>query len=540
MSNLLSLIKVNLRETFDKRKFKQNKKQLSFFIYMGLLGLLFIGLSTMYSVIYGMSYNASGNLDLLYTLTISFFIVSTMVVFSSTIAKMQSIFKGNDYDLLSSMPIKKSDIVLSKVLYLYFSEVLICLVLIIPNAFVSLVFTQDFRYLLMIPLSFITPAYPMLLSLMITSILELIIKNPKIKNIINTVIMLGLVSLIVIASFIFSSSGEGNLTALFTNLSNSSIYVNPSLYFLVNSFTDNLVWTLAYVGSNLLLLIIVLGIVTLAYTKIHNSMTTTSLPSQKRKGTISYKYISSKRVIFNSTAKQFFKSRVSLIQCGVGILMSIIFTIIIVVGINNLDLSKTISLFGEDVTLESLVYSMGFLFPVFLSLFLGMVPPSAFAVSLEGKNFFILKSIPLSFKDYLKAKLLFSIVFLSTSSLITSLIYVIFVHQSIISIITSIVFPQLFVVFVSLFTLIINSLFPYFNWKEELEVYKNHKSTLITTFSDMGISIITSTIAIILALIMPLASSIAIITIYLAIDIVLYCILINKISKKLEVLEVAD
>ncbi|MCR5231415.1 MAG: hypothetical protein K6B64_02095, partial [Acholeplasmatales bacterium] len=134
MSNILSLIKVNLRETFDRRKFKQNKKQLSFFIYMGLLGLLFIVLSTMYSVIYGMSYIASGNLDLLYTLTISFFIVSTMVVFSSTIAKMLSIFKGNDYDLLSSMPIQKRDIVLSKVLFLYFSEVLICLVLIIPNA----------------------------------------------------------------------------------------------------------------------------------------------------------------------------------------------------------------------------------------------------------------------------------------------------------------------------------------------------------------------------------------------------------------------
>ena len=111
MSNLLSLIKVNFRETFDKRKFKQNKKQLSFLIYIVIIGTLFLTLSSFYSYVYGMNYVAFNMVDQMYTLSVSFFIVSTIIVFSSSISKMQSIFVGKDYELLSAMPISKKDIV---------------------------------------------------------------------------------------------------------------------------------------------------------------------------------------------------------------------------------------------------------------------------------------------------------------------------------------------------------------------------------------------------------------------------------------------
>ena len=53
MSNLLSLIKVNLIETLDTRKMKENKgKTISFLSFILLIGLLFIGISSLYSYIY--------------------------------------------------------------------------------------------------------------------------------------------------------------------------------------------------------------------------------------------------------------------------------------------------------------------------------------------------------------------------------------------------------------------------------------------------------------------------------------------------------
>ena len=70
-SNLLTLLKVNIRETLDKRKFKNNKKQQTFLVYIILMALLFLGLSTFYSVIYAMNFKTAGMVDYIYTLSFS-------------------------------------------------------------------------------------------------------------------------------------------------------------------------------------------------------------------------------------------------------------------------------------------------------------------------------------------------------------------------------------------------------------------------------------------------------------------------------------
>ena len=69
MSNLTTLIKVNLRETLDKRKFKENKKQQAFLVYVLLLGLLFICISSFYSFIYAIQYKEFGMVDQIFNLT---------------------------------------------------------------------------------------------------------------------------------------------------------------------------------------------------------------------------------------------------------------------------------------------------------------------------------------------------------------------------------------------------------------------------------------------------------------------------------------
>ena len=84
----------------------------------------------------------------------------------------------------------------------------------------------------------------------------------------------------------------------------------------------------------------------------------------------------------------------------------------------------------------------------------------------------------------------------------------------------------------------INALFPYFSWKEEIEVYKYHKSTIITVFTDMGISITIIGLAAGLAVISPIVSGIVSVAIVLILSIVFYLILMKVVSKKLENLEI--
>jgi len=542
MTNLLTLLKVNLRETLDKRKFKNNKKQSAFLVYIILMALLFLSLSSLYSFIYGMTYTEAGMVDQLYTLSLLFFGATTFVTFTSSISKMQTIFLGSDYDILASLPIKKRDIVLSKIFNLYIVELLIALVVLVPNGIITTIFTKNLFFLVIIPLAFVAPAFPMLVALLVTALLELLIKNQKIKTIISTVAAFSFFVAIFVFSFSTGFSGGSNGQAnAYMSVGIAASYINPSLFFLRWSFEGNYIWLLAYIFSNLALLIIVLSIVTIAFNKIHSNMVIAKLNSQSKRKSKSRKLVirTQSKEIRHLTIKNFFRSKNSIMQCGIGLLMTLMFTIVLVI------LSKTGSLTttneaGEKTNLLLQIKPYVFIITIFFSFFISIMPPSATAISLEGQHFFSLKSLPLDFKVYLREKLFFSFIVVLIPSLTSSIILSIFLEQTIFSIIIALIFPFVFSFFISAYTLIINSAFPYLTWKEEIEVYKYHKSTLITVFTDMGISIVTIILSIFLAIINPYIAGILITSIYLILSIVLYIILMKVSAKKLMNLETSD
>lgn len=541
-NNLLTLLKVNIRETLDKRKFKENKKQQTFFVYIILMALLFLGLSTMYSILYAMPFKEAGMVDKIYSLSLVFFGATTFVTFTSSISKMQTIFLGSDYDILTSLPIKKRDIVLSKIFNLYIVELAISLVVLVPNGIVNTIISANPLFLVIIPLAFVAPAFPMLVALLVTSLIELLIKNQKVKTIISTVFTFGFFVVLFAFAFIYGfSSGNNGQAAMFNTVGNAAVYINPSLFFLQWMFEGKIIWLLAYVGSNLALLIIVLSIVTIAFNKIHNNMVTTKLNSQSGSKSKSSKIVarSQAKEIRHMTIKNFFRSKNSLMQCGIGLLMTLVFAIAMVIVAKTQGMIIT----KEDGTKVDLLLQLKpyiFVAIIFFSFFIGIMPPSATAVSLEGMNFYSLKSLPLDFKTYLKEKLLFSYVVTLIPLLISAILFAIFIPQTIFSIIISLVFPFIFSFFISAYTLIINAAFPYLSWKEEIEVYKYHKSTLITVFTDMGISIATIIVTIVLAIINPYVSGIVITILYLALSIMLFIILMKVSAKKLQNLEVSD
>ena len=542
MSNLLTLVKVNLRETLDKRKFRENKKQQRFIVYIILMGLLFIGISTLYSFVYANMYKAAGAVDKLFNLSLVFFGAASMMVFSSTVSKMQSIFIGNDYDILCSLPVSKRDIVLSKIINLYITELIVCLVLLVPNSIVNTVMTNDLKYLVIIPLALIAPAFPMMVSLLFASLIELLIKNQKVKTIISTIILVTFLVALFAFSFYTSFSASNNSTASFDMLGSAFKYLNPTLLLLNMSFETNFLFVFAFVGVNFLLLFIVLSFVVLLFNRIHNNMLIIKMESQvsgKSKNTKLITRSQEKELMF-LTKKRFFKSKNSVMQCGIGIFISLFFAIVLCVVIKfNLAVSYNEET-GELVDVFGMLAPFSAAIPVFLTMFQGMMPPSASAVSLEGENFYTLKTLPVNFKLFLKTKMKFSFIVLAIPCFTTGVLLAIFLNCSIYTRIFCVLFPVLYCYFISAFSLIINSNYPYLHWKEEIEVYKYHKSTIITVFCDMGFSIATLVLTIILIMVNEIIAVVGLLSIYLILCLILRTILYKKTAKKLETLEIGD
>ncbi len=123
MSKISSLVKVNLSEALDIRKFKQEKaKSISFVTFLLLISALFIFISVVYNLLMIFSFSEA-NLPL-YHCFMLFGGVASLFIFFSAIVRIKSIFIGKDYDMLSAMPIKKSEIVISKLISLYLVELI--------------------------------------------------------------------------------------------------------------------------------------------------------------------------------------------------------------------------------------------------------------------------------------------------------------------------------------------------------------------------------------------------------------------------------
>ena len=109
MNNLLALIKVDLKETLDTRKFKENKaKSTSFLTFVVLFLILGIFLSVVYNLMFTSLFNMAGE-SLVYS-TILMAGLTSLLTFSTSVFKVKSIFIGKDYEMLSAMPISKNAI----------------------------------------------------------------------------------------------------------------------------------------------------------------------------------------------------------------------------------------------------------------------------------------------------------------------------------------------------------------------------------------------------------------------------------------------
>ena len=118
MSNLLALVKIEFRKFLSSLTSGKKKARQTPLIYVLIgLGLLMIVLSVSYSFLIIFSYKEAG-LDP--SPSVGFFAgVVSLFIFMSSMSQARSIYIGEDYDMLTALPIRKRDIVASKVITLY-------------------------------------------------------------------------------------------------------------------------------------------------------------------------------------------------------------------------------------------------------------------------------------------------------------------------------------------------------------------------------------------------------------------------------------
>ena len=334
-------------------------------------------------------------------------LVISLISFFFTFFKTNGyLFNFREYDMLMSLPFEARTVAGCKFLYMYLQSLPWYLSISVAVMIGYGIYAKPsfLVYPVWIILSFFLPLIPMLAAAFLGFLVAKAGAGFKKKNIIQAVL-----SFVVI---IFSFSLRFILESVFKNneveavvgkvsevIDNSAKYYPPALWFKGAVTKLGISDILLLVGLSTLLFAVVFRIVGNSYRNINSSLKSHAASKKYRMGAL--KARSAVKSVAYKEFRRFVGSNTYLTNVAVGQLMvAIIGIIALFVGFN-----KLISFITNGAPLDaSLVWPA---IPFIVHFLNGMMVPTVAAPSLEGKNYWIVQSVPLDKKDLYRGKMLF-------------------------------------------------------------------------------------------------------------------------------------
>ncbi len=450
MTNFLWLLKINISNLFSSKGKKENakRKRTLSFGFCVLIVALIGGVGFIYSKMFAEMLSIAGGIEKLVPTMIG--LSAIVCFFLSFYSTGSDLYAFKDYQLLSSMPIKKSTVVLSKLFTSLIFDGAISLLLTVCALINFSIYggTVLFSYVLFsVLISIFTPFIVVALSSLVSFLVSYISSKFKKKNLAKSIIF-SVFFLVLIGGYIYISAVDEN----------AIIGVIDKIFFLlpwVEKGLYNGLYTLLYCGVALVSFAIVFALICALYERIYNAVN--SVKTDRKYRQKSYTGSSQGKALLKKELKTLFSNPTYMINTILGPIMAIAFAVVIAVVLKGV----------EGIELNFLYLLVP---PIFVFCFL-MAPSTSSSISLEGKAFWIIKTSPIRGKKILDVKLLVNLI-ISLASALTSGIIVAVVLGGVVEGIFTVLFSVSTAVFGSNLGLILNLLFPKFDWVSEKQVVK--------------------------------------------------------------------
>lgn len=419
-------------------------------------------------------------LDLLDTLLYQSYLMAFAIVFFTTIYKSQgTLFTMKDFDMLMSLPLKKSQILASKILDMVITNIFFMGLFIVPISIVYYNYSDVspiFFVNLIILLLFI-PLIPIVISSLLGLVVAFISSKMRSKSL---VMILGSLILTLGILVIPSFAGDyiNNLAANSTKISDVLGKVLPQSVWFVEGVTgENYLSMIIFIAVSL----IIFGVFLVLFSRTFASINM-KLGETYQKNNYKMKSLKTSSPVMALTKKEFKRYLSSPIYVMNTAIMPVLSTIMVI----------ALMFFGEDIISQmvgtnidsSMISNIVILALTLLSAF---QTTTASSISLEGKNFWILKSSPIKFRDIVISKSLVNITVLVPLNIINAILLSFILKFSIVQTIIIILIPNLVVVLMSFIGLIVNLYLPRFDFTTDTQVVKQSASVLVVMLLGMAL-----------------------------------------------------
>ncbi len=399
----------------------------------------------------------------LYIIAFLFMICSVYIFFTNVFRIKSVLFDFKDYDLLMSLPLKRSSIITSKIVSLYIVNLLYSLIIMIPGYISYVTMVNMPNDLIFFILLFTIPIIPLLASSIIGIILTWITSFFRNKNIGSYVVNLLIVFTALFISFKAGSLNDAEIANQGVNMVNGFSKFYPLITVFVNLIENvNYINLLLYFALPFALMAIFILLINIGYTPLRSRLLKQSVKTDyKIEG---YKHNSPLKRLYFKELKRYFANSLYVINTAFPCIMIIV--LIIAMLVSNTDLLSSITKVAD---VKEVITSNIFLV---LSLACALSSTTHASVSLEGKSLWIMKTIPVKASTIFLSKILVNLTILIPTVIISGTFFGLYLHLSIDKMILLYLIPLAYSVFTAVGGLLLNLLFPKFDYDNEIRVIK--------------------------------------------------------------------
>jgi len=473
IKQISSLTKLQLKNLFGmnvfrftKDKKEKRKKLVMMVVYLVLVvtACFYIGAMTFGYVFMGMKEIVPAYLIMLSSLIILFF----------SIFKAGSvIFQKNAYDILTSLPLRQNAIVISRFIRMYVENVILTLVIMVPAMAVYgiLVKPEIAFYIIGLIVALFIPLLPITISVFLGALITALSSRMKHKSLVSAVLSIVLILGIMLGTSQLTVMEEEFTIEMLQNLSEivlgiiGKIYP-PALWLSSAMLTGDFLLCIWCVAGGLLLLGIVIAVVSANYQWISRGLYSTNAKHNYQMERL--KKTSVLDALYRREVKRYFSSSIYVTNTIVGPILAMVFSIVLLVMGTD----------GLQMVLELPLDIKGAV-PFLLAGIFCMMPTTCTSISMEGKEWWILKSLPVKTKDVLDGKILLNLSLVLPFFIISEILLAIALKYTFLEMIWGIIIPVVMILFSSVFGITVNLKMPVFNWENEVTVVKQSASAFV-------------------------------------------------------------
>ncbi|MCI6466928.1 MAG: hypothetical protein MSA90_15865 [Faecalicatena sp.] len=493
MSKYRFLLKLQLYNLFGINRLihSHDKQERQRFLITASLGLTAALIFVIYTAKFSSHMAKAGLAGAIPTIMVVLCALSTLIL---TFVKSTGVLIGlKDYDLVMSMPVNTIAIVASRITLLYLINLFLGSAAMLPSCILYVIYVHPplSSYFFLLGALLFTPVIPMVLSLSLGVWIVAASSGTKHSNLCSLILSTTVVLLTVFASVKTQFMDMTQITDLGRALADAVNKYYPPASLITRALSD------ADWGSFLLFLLISIllgaiftGIVSHYYKALNTAAFSYHAGRKYQIGML--KASSPFIALYKKELGRLTSCTIYALNSCIGIVLLFILTVIAVFF-----LPPTLKRQLETQEIKRL---LGNLMPLVLSLFVSMTSTTAPSLSLEGKNRWIMCSVPVPSKTIFDAKIAVNLTVILPVLYVSVFLLRIAFPFSGIQTVRMFLIPTVYALFISVLGLFLNIRFPKYDWTSE---YYAVKGGAVSVIAAIMTGMASSLIPLYLCLVLP-------------------------------------